>query len=70
MKNENYKPEHDKTGHSTFSGLIYLSDFETDHRGKSYSNGSNIASRIISDWSFDKQCKNNIESRCFGGASI
>ena len=67
MKINNYKSANIKTNHSTFGGLIYLSDFETGHHKKSYTNGSNMASRIISDWNFDKQCMINIENRCFGG---
>ncbi len=49
--------------HSTFGGIIYLSDFETYHRGKDNNNGSTIASRISSDWKFDEQCRKNIENR-------
>lgn len=47
--------------HSTFGGLIYLSDFETDYRGNDSNNGSSIASRIACDWKFDNQCKKNRE---------
>lgn len=35
--------------HTKFGGLIYLSDFNTDHRGKDSTNGSQIASRIETD---------------------
>jgi len=49
--------------HSTFGGIIYQSDFETDCRGKDNKNGSSIAQRIVSDLRFDKQCKNNMENR-------
>lgn len=42
-----------------FSGLIYLSDFETDYRGKNNINGSPIAQRICSNKRFDKLCKDN-----------
>lgn len=48
-----------KADHSTYGGQIYTSDFNTDYRGNSNTNGSTIASRIISDWKFDKQCKTN-----------
>lgn len=47
--------------HTTFGGKIYLSDFETDYRGKNNANGSTIAQRIINDSKFDKQCRKNIE---------
>lgn len=49
--------------HSTFGGVIYPSDFETDYREKHNFHGSHIASRIMSDMRFDKQCKKNIEIR-------
>ncbi len=48
---------------STFGGVIYQSDFETDYRGKDSNNGSSIASRISSDLRFDEQCRKNIENR-------
>lgn len=47
--------------HTTFGGNIYLSDFETDYRGKNNTNGSTIAQRISSDRKFDKQCRKNRE---------
>ncbi len=47
-----------KTNHNTFGGVIYQSDFCTD-----YETTHNIAARIVSDWSFDKQCERNIELR-------
>lgn len=53
-QNRNYKTEH-----TTFGGLIFPSDFNTDHRGKNNKNGSPIASRIISDKNFDNRCKQN-----------
>ncbi len=59
----NYKPNH-----STFGGIIYQSDFETDYRGKDNKKGSSIAQRIISDRRFDEQCRKNIESRNKGRA--
>ncbi len=52
-----------KIDHSTFGGRIYLSDFETDYRGKDNNNGSSIAQRIVSDLKFDEQCRKNIENR-------
>lgn len=45
-----------------FGGLIFFSDFETEHRGKNQ-NSSSIAKRIISDRNFDRQCKINAENR-------
>ncbi len=48
---------------SSFGGIIYLSDFETDYRGKDNNKGSSIASRISSDLKFDEQCRKNIENR-------
>lgn len=43
--------------HNTYGGRIYNSDFDTE-----FSYG-NVASRIISDWKFDQQCKKNIENK-------
>ena len=40
-----------------FKGLIYESDFNTEYRTR------NIASQIVSDWIFDKQCKANERNR-------
>lgn len=54
-KNRNYKPDHTR-----FGGLIYLSDFQTDHKGRDHINGSSIASRIARDQRFDEECKKNI----------
>lgn len=47
--------------HTTFGGKIYLSDFETDHKGKNNTKGSTIAQRIMSDKKFDTQCRKNRE---------
>ena len=44
--------------HTTFGGVIYESDFETDYRGKDQKESS-IARRIESDRRFDKQCMKN-----------
>lgn len=49
--------------HSTFGGVIYPSDFETDYRRKNSQTGSAIASRIMSDLRFDRQCRQNVENR-------
>lgn len=51
---------HDNT---RFGGEIYLSDFETDYRRNDNTHGSPIAQRIMSDWGFDKQCKQYAENR-------
>lgn len=48
--------------HKTFGGLIYESDFETDYGGKNYKR-SQVASRIVTDRNFDKQCKTNTKIR-------
>lgn len=44
---------------TTFGGLILPSDFNTNYRGKNNTNGSDIASRIMSDKRFDNQCRRN-----------
>lgn len=49
--------------YTTFGGIIYPSDFNTDNKGKSNSNGSPIASRIVSDAKLDKQWRNIREER-------
>ena len=51
--------KHDPT---TFGGLIYESDFNTDFRGKD-EKSSPIASRIMADMKFDKECKQFAENR-------
>lgn len=58
-----YKTRNYSIDHTTFGGLINLSDFNTDNRGKRNSNGSPIAKQIESDNKFDKQCKTNAEYR-------
>lgn len=55
-----YRKENYKVDRSSFGGLIYPSDFNTDFRGRDRTNGSIIAKRIMSDLQFDKQCRNNI----------
>lgn len=45
----------------TFGGLIYPSDYNIDYRGKDNKKGSPIARHIMSDKSFDYDCKRNIE---------
>ena len=41
--------------HRHLGGIIYLSDFNTDYRGKDNINGSTIASRIESDFRREKK---------------
>ena len=50
---------------NTYGGCIFASDFCTDYEGT-----RNIAERIVSDWTFDKQCKKNIEARKNGNGDI
>lgn len=50
-----------KVDHTTFGGIINPSDYSTEIGRKSNTKGSSIASRIISDKNFDKQCKRNLE---------
>ena len=52
-----------KTNHTTFGGIIYPSDYNTDYRGRDNTRGSAIAKRIISDRNFDYRCKKNIEMK-------
>lgn len=54
-----------KKASMTFGGIIYQSDFDTDHRynRKNAKTVSSIAQRIMSDQRFDEQCKRNIEMR-------
>lgn len=44
-----------KVNHSTFGGIIYFSDFNTNYRGKDNINGSSIASRIANDYQWEKK---------------
>jgi len=57
------KTEFYEVDRTTFGGLIYPSDYNTDYRGKDNTRGSVIAQRIISDRNFDYRCKRNIELR-------
>lgn len=58
-----YRTGRHEIDHSTFGGLIYSSDFNTDYSGKDHMDGSSIALRIANDWKFDKQCQKNREER-------
>lgn len=55
------------TDHTRFGGLIYLSDFDTEHRKKKNTNGSVIAGRILRDLNFDQRCRKNIENQIRNG---
>ena len=46
-----------QTAHTTFGGIIYPSDFNTESRGKPRVNGSLTANRIAQDFRFDEECK-------------
>lgn len=49
--------------HSTFGGIIYLSDYYTNYNGTDTKGASTIVTRIIDDQRFDHQCKINAENR-------
>ena len=57
MPNEFYRTGNYKVDHTTFGGIIYQSDFNTDYSGNTNANGSVVASKIASDWRFDGLCK-------------
>ena len=57
MPKEFYRTGRYKPNHTTFGGLIYQSDFNTDYSGNTNANGSVVASKIASDWRFDESCK-------------
>lgn len=56
-----------KTAHSTFGGIIYFSDFNTEYRKSDPVHGSAAARRIEQDFRFDAQCRQNILNKK-GGA--
>lgn len=62
-----YQPKPYRPDHATFGGKIYLSDFNTDYRGKTSAGGSAIANRIAQDAKFDEQCKRNTNCLKEGG---
>lgn len=63
-----YKTRTYKVDHTTFGGIIYPSDYNTDYRGKDNTNGSVIAKRIASDNRFDEKCRKNIlNNQNYGG---
>ncbi len=45
--------------HTTFGGVIYPSDFNTDHKGKRNMKSSLTANRIALDMRFDEACRKN-----------
>lgn len=47
---------------TTFSGIIYESDFCTEYSGGE-AKESAIAGRIFNAWKFDQQCRRNAELR-------
>ena len=57
MPKEFYRTGNYKVDHTTFGGLIYQSDFNTDYSGNANANGSVVAAKIASDWRFDESCK-------------
>lgn len=57
-----YGTKNTLVNHTRFGGVIYLSDYNTDYKGKTNTRGSSIASRIIADRNFDNQCRKNIET--------
>lgn len=57
MTTQNTNYDYDNPN-SHFGGIIYASDFDTNHPGS-----RNIAKRIASDQRFDVQCRRNEEAR-------
>lgn len=53
------------TDHTTFGGVIYPSDFNTESRAKPRANGSPTANRIAQDLRFDETCKKNRQQLIF-----
>lgn len=48
---------------STYGGLIYPSDFNTNFRANGNAGSSAIAARILSDQRFDMQCRKKQEEK-------
>lgn len=67
MTGTHYKTRIHKIDHTTFGGIINPSDYSTEIGRKSNIKGSPIASHIISDRNFDKQCKRNLEIKISKG---
>ena len=62
----NYTTEIFDKQHIQFGEKIYISDFNTDYRGKDITNGSAIASRIEADFKWENKL---LKSKRFGGAN-
>ena len=61
---ENYYTSSNYVDHTTFGGVIYDYDFNSEYVGKSNAKeGSSIARRIASDWRFDNTCRVQAENR-------
>lgn len=58
---KNYRTETFDKEHIHVGGKIYQSDFNTDYRGKDNTNGSTIASRIVTDFQWEKKMLGNAE---------
>lgn len=63
MQETYYRHNIMQTDHTTFGGVIYPSDFNTESNKKTRVNGSLIASRIAQDARFDAECRKNREKR-------
>ena len=57
MKRNYYTTGNYNVNHSTCGSVIYNYDFD------GYVSMASMAERIISDWKFDYDCKNNAENR-------
>lgn len=55
--NRNYYTSSNYANHTRFGGTISNYSFD------GHSTMSDIASQIVSDWKFDKQCRKNAEDR-------
>lgn len=56
-----YGTKNNHTDCTKFGGLVFPTDYNTEHRGKNNTHGSPIAARIMADRAFDNQCRKNIE---------
>ena len=59
MTRKYYTTGNYKQNYSTFGGMVSNGDFCTEYSQKP---GEHIKD-IISDWTFDQQCKKNVENR-------
>ena len=59
--NRTYTTRINNVDHRTFGGIIEESDFVTDFSGK-LQKSSSIATRIMRDWAFDRQCEKNMQA--------